>query len=99
MTDTPVVLTDDVADLAIALTIAASRQIAAGDRYVRSGRWIDAHMGLAHSITGKTMGIFGLGQIGMAIARRAEAVGMNVVYGVRGRKMEAPWSYYTDLAA
>ena len=97
VTNTPDVLTDDVADLAIALTIAASRQIITGDRYLRSGKWLNGHMGLAQSINGRTMGILGMGRIGMAIARRAEACGMKVAYGVRAKKPELAWPYYASV--
>jgi lactate dehydrogenase-like 2-hydroxyacid dehydrogenase len=76
-----------------------SRRIAAGDRHVRSGGWLKGNMDLARSLTGKTMGIFGLGRIGGAIARRAEALRMHVVYGVRARKPDAAWPYFDDLRA
>jgi lactate dehydrogenase-like 2-hydroxyacid dehydrogenase len=97
ITNTPDVLTDDVADLAMALTIAASRQVVAGDRYVRSGAWLTGNMALAQSITGKTLGILGMGRIGSAIAHRAEAMKMNVIYGVRAKKADAPWRFSSDL--
>jgi lactate dehydrogenase-like 2-hydroxyacid dehydrogenase len=99
VTNTPDVLTDDVADLAIGLTIAAFRQVVAGDRYVRSGRWLKGHMELARSLTGRTMSILGMGRIGTAVARRAEALGMKVIYGVRAKKPELPWPYYSDIVA
>jgi len=98
VTNTPDVLTDDVADLAIALLIAASRRIVAGDRYVRAGRWAkDGHMALASAIRGKTVAVLGLGRIGTAIAQRAAAFGLKVIYGGRSRKAGAPWPYYGDL--
>jgi lactate dehydrogenase-like 2-hydroxyacid dehydrogenase len=100
VTNTPDVLTDDVADLALALLIAASRRIVAGDRYVRQGRWAkEGHMALAGAIHGKTMAILGLGRIGTAIARRGEAFGLKIVYGGRTKKTEAPWPYFADLVA
>ena len=98
LTNTPDVLTDDVADLAIALLIAASRRIVAGDKYVRARRWVtEGHMALASAIRGKTLAILGLGRIGTAIAYRAELFGLKVIYGGRTRKADAPWPYHADL--
>ena len=99
VTNTPDVLTDEVADLAIALVIAAARRIVAGDRYVRTGRWIkEGHMALASGVRGKTMAILGLGRIGTAIGHHGENFGMTVIYGGRSKKPGVPWPYYADLA-
>jgi len=98
LTNTPDVLTDDVADLALALLIAASRRIVAGDKYVRAGRWPkEGHMALAGAIRGKTMAILGLGRIGAAIAQRGAAFGLKVIYGGRTRRTDVPWTYVGDL--
>jgi lactate dehydrogenase-like 2-hydroxyacid dehydrogenase len=97
VTNTPDVLTDDVADLAIGLVIAASRQIVAGDRYVRAGRWRNANMPLMQSLTGKTLGILGLGRIGKAVAQRAEALRMTVIYGIRPSKTPVRWKHCDSL--
>ena len=99
LTNTPDVLTNDVADLAIALIVAASRQIVAGDSHVRGGKWTRSSLPLAQSITGKTLGILGLGRIGSAIARRAEALQMNVAYWGRSEKPDVPWPYFDDPVA
>jgi len=81
VTNTPNVLNDDVADLAIALMVMAARRLAAGDRYVRAGKWVsDGHMPLARTASNKKLGIVGLGRIGRDIARRAEAMNMTVSY-------------------
>src|SRR5262249_3444924 len=61
VTNTPDVLTEDVADMAIALTLAVLRKIPQGDAYVRSGAWAKANMPLATSLSGKTVGLLGLG--------------------------------------
>lgn len=77
---TPDVLTDDVADMAMALLLAASRRLCAGDRFVREGRWGRESLPLARRASGKRLGILGLGRIGRAVARRAEAFGMEIAY-------------------
>jgi lactate dehydrogenase-like 2-hydroxyacid dehydrogenase len=99
VTNTPDVLTDEVADLAMGLVLASARQIVAGDRYVRSGAWRTGDMALTTGLTGRTMGILGLGRIGRGIARRAEAFRIQVVYGGRTPKPDAPWRYYDDPVA
>jgi lactate dehydrogenase-like 2-hydroxyacid dehydrogenase len=81
VTNTPDVLTDDVADLGMGLMLAASRQIVAGDRFVRDGRWAKREsLPLAHKVTGKKLGILGMGRIGRAIGKRAEGFGMQIAY-------------------
>src|SRR6188508_3012306 len=71
ITNTPDVLNDDVADLAVALMVMASRRLAAADKYVRDGRWLKGNMPLARKASRKRLGIVGLGRIGRDIARRA----------------------------
>ncbi len=96
MTNTPDVLTDDVADLAIGLMLAAMRGIAAADRYVRAGRWLRANMGLQSKVSGKSLGIVGMGRIGQAIARRAAAFEMSISWtGPRPKNL--PWRFEPDL--
>lgn len=81
VTNTPGVLTDDVADLAVTLLLASARRLPALDRYIRSGQW-QAGVPLApsRSLRGKTAGIFGLGRIGKAVAERLAAFGMLARY-------------------
>jgi hydroxypyruvate reductase len=97
VTNTPDVLTDDVADLAIGLIIDSARRIAEGDRFVRAGRWLAGGLSLGTRLRGARLGIVGLGRIGMATARRAEAFGMAVAYHGPRRKSEAPYPYVGDL--
>ncbi|WP_207458914.1 2-hydroxyacid dehydrogenase [Azospirillum sp. SYSU D00513] len=97
VTNTPDVLTEDVADLAIGLMIATSRMLAMGDRFVRAGRWGKDKMPLARKISGKRLGIFGLGRIGRAIAERAQGFGMEISYHNRRPVEGAPWSYVGSL--
>jgi hydroxypyruvate reductase len=80
VTTTPDVLTDDVADMAMTLLLAAYRRLCEGDRFVRAGRWPSAGLPVARRVTGKRLGILGLGRIGRAIARRAEAFSMPISY-------------------
>jgi hydroxypyruvate reductase len=80
VTTTPNVLTDDVADMAMGLLLAASRQLCTGDRFVRAGQWPTGKLPLARKVTGKRLGILGLGRIGRAIARRADAFDMSIAY-------------------
>ncbi|MDN2671913.1 2-hydroxyacid dehydrogenase [Janthinobacterium sp. SUN026] len=81
VTTTPNVLTDDVADVALALLLASARHIVALDRFVRDGGWERREAIVpASSLRGKTAGIFGFGQIGQAIALRLAAFGVKVRY-------------------
>ena len=88
VTNTPDVLTDDTADLAIALLLAAARRVGEGERLVRAGKWTGwspTHM-LGKSVWGRTLGIVGYGRIGRATARRAHlGFGMRVLYHQRNR--------------
>jgi hydroxypyruvate reductase len=98
VTNTPDVLTDDVADLAIGLMLAALRGIVVADRYVRSGQWLLAHMPVQLKASGKRLGIIGMGRIGQAIARRAAAFDMTIAWhGPRAKPL--PWRYEPDLCA
>ncbi len=75
VTTTPNVLTDDVADLAVGLTIALLRGIPDSDRHVREGHWKNGERPLARKVAGRRFGIVGLGQIGQAIGQRLIAFG------------------------
>jgi len=82
VTNTPDVLTDATADLTWALLLAVARRVAEGDRLVRSGNWTGWRPGelLGTGLGGKTLGIFGMGKIGSAVARRAAGFDMAVCY-------------------
>lgn len=97
VTNTPEVLNECVADLAMGLTVATIRRISLGDRFVRAGSWLKGSLPFTRSVGGKTMGILGYGRIGKAIAKRAEAFGMRIVY--HGRKPQAgvAHKYYSSL--
>lgn len=97
VTNAPNVLADDVADYAMGLLLASTRLILEGDRHVREGRWAAGAMRLGRSVTGKTLGILGLGQIGRAVARRGEAFGMEVLYTDLAPKPDAPYRFLDSL--
>jgi glyoxylate reductase len=88
VTNTPGVLTDTTADLAFALILAVARRVVEGDRIVREGGWGPWHPSfmLGRDVHGATLGIVGLGAIGLAVARRASGFGMRVLYTSRTRK-------------
>jgi lactate dehydrogenase-like 2-hydroxyacid dehydrogenase len=98
ITNTPDVLTEDVADMGLVLMLAALRNIRGGDRWVREGRWrTEGPMPLTVRAGGKRLGILGLGRIGKALARRAEAIGMTVAYHGRRRQPDVPYPYHASL--
>ena len=100
VSNTPDVLTDDVADLAVGLLYASVRNIAANDRMVRSGAWARGEKpALSGSVTGRRIGILGLGRIGRAIARRLEPVAGEIFYHNRRPAADAPYRYVADPIA
>lgn len=98
VTNTPDVLTDDVADIATALVLMTSRRLAEAERYTRAGEWVGGAFPLAHALRGKMAGILGLGRIGAAIARRLEAHGLRIAYHGR-RRQEVAHEFYPELSA
>ncbi|MCP4070316.1 MAG: 2-hydroxyacid dehydrogenase [Hyphomicrobiales bacterium] len=97
VTNTPDVLNDAVAELALGLMLALSRRIVDADTYIRRGNWLTGGYPLTQELTGKTVGILGLGRIGKEIARRAQAFKMQVVYHGRNEKEFEPYVYYENL--
>ncbi|SEH45814.1 2-hydroxyacid dehydrogenase [Magnetospirillum fulvum] len=87
VTNTPGVLTEDTADMTMALILAVPRRLVEGERLVRSGNWggWSPTLMLGHRIWGKRLGIVGMGRIGQAVARRAKAFGMAIHYHNRKR--------------
>lgn len=94
VTNTPDVLTDDVADLAVFLLGSLHRLLVRGDRWVRSGEWSrSGDLPLGRSLRGRRAGILGLGRIGEATARRLEVFGMEILYHKRSPWPDSRWSY------
>ncbi|MDH5723185.1 MAG: 2-hydroxyacid dehydrogenase [Alphaproteobacteria bacterium] len=96
VTNTPDILTADTADTAMMLLLNIARRGVEGDVFIRVGRWQSGALPLGSCLTGKTVGIVGLGKIGSAIAHRCRAFGMNVVYYGRSKK-DVDCKFYDDL--
>ncbi len=99
VTTTPDVLTADVADMALALTLTLARRIVDGDAFVRSGAWPNGAMPLTGSVAGCKVGIVGLGRIGEAIARRFAGFDTEIGYWNRSPKPSSPWQAFPTPAA
>ena len=96
---TPDVLNDCVADLAMGLLIDGARRIAAADRFVRRGDWLQGRFPLATKVSGKRLGIVGLGRIGQAVARRAAGFDMDIAYHNRRPVDGVAWRHEPALLA
>lgn len=94
---TPDELAADVAEAAIALMFAIMRRIAEADRFVRAGRWPKERIAPSTRVSGKTMGIVGLGRIGRSIAQRAEGNGMTVIYAGRKPQLEVSYDFSANI--
>lgn len=97
VTNTPDVLTNDVADIAIGLLIATRRDFLGGDKLVRSGDWAKKDYSLQSAIAGKKLGIAGLGRIGKAIAARGEVMGMEIGYYSRNKRDDIDYAYSKSI--
>jgi lactate dehydrogenase-like 2-hydroxyacid dehydrogenase len=98
VTNTPDVLTEEVADIAMGLLIATLREFVKADRYLRAGQWQTAQFPLSPgSLRDRTVGIVGMGRIGQAIARRIEASRVPVVYHTRNPVAGLSYKHYPDL--
>jgi lactate dehydrogenase-like 2-hydroxyacid dehydrogenase len=99
VTNTPNVLNDAVAEITIGLMIALARRIPQADQFIRSGGWLTRQYPNFGELTGKTVGILGLGRIGKEIATRAQAMKMRVIYHGRREQARIPYVFYPDLVA
>jgi lactate dehydrogenase-like 2-hydroxyacid dehydrogenase len=98
VTNTPGVLDDEVADTTLGLMIMTVRQLPQAERYLRAGQWtVKGAYPLSPSLSGRTVGILGLGRIGKAIATRITAFGLDVVYHGRHAQADVPYRYYSSL--
>ncbi|MEF2073133.1 2-hydroxyacid dehydrogenase [Consotaella aegiceratis] len=100
VTNTPDVLTEEVADTTLGLLLNTVREFSKAERYLRDGRWeTDGPYPLTPmTLRGRSAGIFGLGRIGLAIARRLEAFGLTVSYHNRRQRDDVPYPYHASLA-
>ncbi len=101
VTNTPDVLTDDVADIAVAMLLALVRRVGPGEDWVRSGDWATkGGFPLTRKVSGTRAGILGLGRIGAAIARRLQGFGMDIAYSARSPKPGTEgWTFVPDAVA
>jgi lactate dehydrogenase-like 2-hydroxyacid dehydrogenase len=99
VTNTPDVLTDDVADVAVGLVLMTGRAFARADRFVRAGDWAKHNFPLTTKLGGRTAGILGLGRIGKAIAKRLEAMNMAIAYTGRKAQPGVPYRFVPDLVS
>ena len=99
VTNTPDVLTEEVADTALGLLIMTVRELSAAERHVRAGHWVTAgnYRLTPGSLRDRTVGMVGLGRIGAAIARRLDAAAIPVAYHTRNKRNDVAYRHYADL--
>ena len=97
VTNTPEVLNDCVADLGMALLLDVARRISEADRFTRAGHWAQGRFPLSSKIGGKVCGIVGLGNIGQAVARRAQAFDMQIHYYNPRSRSDVPYTRHESL--
>lgn len=96
VTHTPGLSTEDIADFALALLLAAAREVVKADRFVRCGEWASGRYPMTRRVSGARLGIVGLGRIGRAVATRALAFGMDIAYTGRTPKADVPYRWCSD---
>jgi lactate dehydrogenase-like 2-hydroxyacid dehydrogenase len=98
VTNTPDVLTEEVADTAIGLLLCTAREFVEAERYLRAGKWLQKGYPLSKAtLRNRTVGLVGMGRIGKAIARRLDAMAVPVVYHSRRRAADVSYRHYPDL--
>ena len=99
VTNTPDVLTDEVADTCLGLLLMTVRELPQSERWLRAGKWTgQGPYPLTHNtLRGKKIGIFGLGRIGKAIAKRLEGFGVSIAYHNRSQAKDVPYTYHDTL--
>jgi len=98
VTNTPEVLTEEVADTALGLLLCTVREFPQAERFLRAGKWIERGYPLSKAtLRNRTVGIVGMGAIGKAIARRLAAFGVPVVYHARNKRPELAYRHYPKL--
>ena len=99
VTNTPNVLTADVADIGVGLLLAVARQIPHADQYVRDGRWRSANMHLVTRVHGKKVGVVGMGRIGVEVAKRLAAFDCPIAYVDINQRDDLPYTFVPHLLA
>lgn len=98
VTNTPDVLTEEVADTAIGLLLCTAREFVTAERFVRAGKWVERGYPLSKaSLRNRTVGLLGMGRIGKAIARRLDGMGVPVVYHTRRPVADVAYRHYPNL--
>ncbi len=98
LTNTPGVLTEEVADTALGLLLCTVRELPQAERYLRAGKWRDGDYPLTKAtLRDRIVGLVGMGAIGQAIARRLEAFGVPVVYHTRQKRPQVPYRHYPNI--
>lgn len=95
--NTPEVLTEDVADMAMGLLLATSRQIVGAQRFIEQGGWLNGGYPWTKKVSGGRLGIIGMGRIGQAIAQRASAFNMTIAYNDYRQLPASPWGFYPSI--
>ena len=100
VTNSPGVLTEEVADTTLGLLLMTVRELSAAERHLRAGKWAaEGAYPLSGSLRDRTVGMVGLGRIGLAIARRLDVMKVPVVYHARRAQPHVPYRYYPTLLA
>ncbi len=100
VTNTPGVLTEEVADTALGLLLCTVREFPQAERYLRAGKWVERDYRLTPAtLRNRTVGLVGMGRIGQAIARRLDGFKVPVVYHSRRPQAGVPYRHYPDLVA
>jgi lactate dehydrogenase-like 2-hydroxyacid dehydrogenase len=98
VTNTPEVLTEEVADTALGLLLCTVRELPQAERHLRAGKWLQKAYPLTRAtLRNRTVGIVGMGAIGQAIARRLDAFGVPVVYHARQQRSQLRYRHYPKL--
>lgn len=98
LTNSPDLTSTDVSDLALALMLAAARRVTWGEQYLRSGEWLaKGRPPLTRRVSGRRLGIIGLGAIGRKVAKRASGFDMTISYQGPNKKDDVPYRHYADL--
>jgi lactate dehydrogenase-like 2-hydroxyacid dehydrogenase len=99
ITSTPDVLTADVADMALGLLLSVARKIPQADQFVRTGSWAKATMPLVTRLSGKKVGVVGMGRVGTAVAKRLAAFDCEIAYFDAARRFDLHYAFVPNLVA